>query len=140
LAGIADLRGSNRERAAIERQRAMLRAPVTRALADRDSLAGAMDRIASLRSTIDGAPVWSRVVASLAAELPADAFLTSLHASADTLRLEGSAPRAAAVFQALRADPAVRSLHPQGPIRQTVSEDGSTSEGFTLVAVTGRVP
>lgn len=140
IAGAGDLMGSIRERHAIEREREALRAPVARALAARDSLAGAAERIALLRSTTEGAPLWSRVVVSLAAKLPADAFLTSFHASADTVRLEGSAPRAAAVFQALRDDPAVRSLRPQGPIRQSVSPDGATSEGFTLVAVTGRAP
>ena len=141
LAGAAAVEswGTSRERAALAAERARIHGDVTRALATRDSLAAASDRLAALRSTIEGAPRWSRVVTSLASELPDDAFLTALHAAEDTLQLQGTATRAAPVFEAVRGDPSVRSVRPEGPIRQEIA-DGETTESFTLVASLRRAP
>ena len=134
-----ELWGATRERVSLAGERSRIRDAVSRALSTRDSLTMATDRLASLRSTIDGSPRWSRVVTSLASELPEDAFLTALRAAEDTLRLEGTATRAAPVFEALRGDPVVRSVRPDGPIRQEVA-DGETTESFSLLASLRRAP
>lgn len=132
--------GASREEARITAERARLREQVSRALATRDSLTRAVDRLTVLRSAARGAPRWSALIASLSAALPDDAFLVALSAGSDTLHLEGSAARAAGVFDALGSVRGVRSVRPEGPIRQEMLEDGTATEHFTLSARLERAP
>jgi Tfp pilus assembly protein PilN len=139
-AGMIELWGSTRERAMIAGERARLRASVAEALATREAAAQATTRLAAVRSASESAPRWSALIASLAESLPDDAFLVALGASGDSLRLEGIAPRAAPVFDAVARIEGVRSLHPDGPIRQERSITGATNERFTLTASMGGRP
>jgi hypothetical protein len=140
LAGVVGLWGVSRERSYIAGQRARLRTPVARALQTRDSLARLTERLATLHSAGATAPRWSALIASLSAELPDDAFLLSLRAGADTVRLEGSATRAAAVFDALVRVPGIRAVRPEEAIRQDVTARGATTERFVLSARLGGKP
>ena len=139
-AGMIELWGSSRERSTIMAERARLHASVAEALATREAAAQATTRLAAVRSASESAPRWSALIASLAETLPDDAFLIALGASGDSLRLEGIAPRAAPVFDAVARIAGVRSLHPDGPIRQERSITGATSERFTLAASMGGRP
>ena len=132
--------GLSREHDAIVAERARLREPVTRALAVRDSLGQVANRLATIRSASTTAPRWAPLLVALSARLPDDAFLLSLRADGDSLRLEGEAARAEGVFDALRKVQGLAALRPDGPIRQEIAEDGSTSERFTLSARVVREP
>ena len=137
---LVQLWGLSRERGAIAAERARLHEPVTRALAVRDSLGQASDRLATIRSASTTAPRWAPLLVALSARLPDDAFLLSLRADRGSLRLEGEAARAEAVFDALRGMHGIAALRPGGPIRQQIAEDGSTSERFTISARVVREP
>ena len=139
-AGMIELWGSARERAMIAGERARLRTSVAEALATREAAAQAPTRLAAVRSASESAPRWSALIASLAESLPDDAFLVALGASGDSLRLEGIAPRAEPVFDAVARIEGVRSLRPEGAIRQERSVAGATSERFALTASMGGRP
>lgn len=138
-AGI-QLWGLSREHDAIVAERARLREPVTRALAVRDSLGQVANRLATIRSASASSPRWAPLLVALSTRLPDDAFLLSLRADRDSLRLEGEAARAEGVFDALRGLQGFTALRPDGPIRQEIADDGSTSERFTLSARVVREP
>ncbi len=140
LSGVTALWGASRERVYIAGQRALVHAPVARALQVRDSLSWLSQRLATLHSAGATAPRWSALITSLSAELPDDAFLLSLRADADTLRLEGSATRAALVFDALGRIPGVQAVRPEGAIRQDVTARGAATERFVLSARLGGQP
>ena len=136
-AGMLELWGTARERLTIAGDRARLRASVAEALATREAAAQATKRLATVRSAAESAPRWSALIASLAETLPDDAFLIALAGSGDSLRLEGIAPRAAPVFDAVARIEGLRSLRPDGPIRQERSTAGASNERFTLTASMG---
>ena len=139
-AGMLDLWGTARERSTIAGERARLRTSVGEALATREALAQTTARLATVRAAAESAPRWSTLIASLAEALPDNAFLIALAGSGDSLRLEGIAPRAAPVFDAIGRIEGLRSLRPDGPIRQERSIAGATNERFTLTASTGVKP
>jgi hypothetical protein len=139
-AAVLQLAGLAREHGAITAERARLRWSVTRALAVRDSLGQVGSRLTAIRSASMTAPRWAPLLVSLSARLPDDAFLLSLRADGDSLRVEGEGARAAGVFDALRGVNGLSGLRPDGPIRQEIAEDGSTSERFTLSARVTREP
>ena len=139
-AGMIELWGSARERSMIAGERARLHASVTEALATREAAAQATNRLATVRRAAGSAPRWSALLASLAETLPDDAFLVALGASGDSLRIEGIAPRAAPVFDAVARVDGIRSIRPEGAIRQERTIAGATSERFTLTASMGGRP
>ena len=133
-AAVLQLWGLSREHDAIVADRARLRGPVTQALAVRDSVGGLSGRLTTIRSAATAAPRWSALLVALSSRLPDDAYLVSLSADGDSLHLEGFATRAEGVFAALRGMQGISTLRPDGPIRQEIADDGSTSERFTLSA------
>ena len=148
LTAALELWDVQRERTNVAAARARIQRSLTDALAVRESLSVARERLATIRSLDSSAPRWSTWVAQLAERLPTDAFLVSLSASADSLRLEGAATRAAPVFDALSGVPGVRTVRPDGPIRQEVRGGDAASEHFQIsasldrreIATTGRAP
>ena len=129
-----ELWGVQRERTNVAAARARIQRRLTDALAVRESLSVAKERLATIRSLESSAPHWSTWVAQLAEKLPSDAFLVSLSAGGDSLRLEGAATRAAPVFDALSGVPGVRTVRPDGPIRQEVRGGDAASEHFLISA------
>jgi hypothetical protein len=125
--------GVKRELRAVVTERAAIRSEVSQALALRSDIGGLDARsamIATLRST---APRWAAVLSSIAQVLPDDAHLTSIQAHADTVVLEGSAVRAAGVFEALQRDRDITAVHSNAPVRQQL-QDGTPVEHFTVAA------
>lgn len=137
-AAALQLWGVSRERATIAAERARLREPVAQALAVRDSLGPTGDRLATIRQEHATGSRWSPLLVALSERLPDDAFLLSLHADGDSVQLEGYAARAEGVFDALRTLRGLSAVRPEGPIRQEIEADGSTSERFVLAARVGR--
>ena len=125
--------GVKRELRATVAERAAIRPEVTRALGLRSDISALESRsalIATLRTTT---PRWSAVLSSIAQALPGDAHLTSVQAHADTVVLEGTAARAAGVFEGLQRDPDITAVHSNAPVRQQL-QDGSPVEHFTVAA------
>lgn len=138
--GAVSALGVEREAAAVAAERARIRPAVAVARALRDSVAIAERRLATLRRAEAGAPRWSALIASLSTVLPEDAFLVSLRADADSVRIEGSAAEAATVFDAVRQVHSLGSASPAGPIRQEVQPDGAVRERFALAAPLQKAP
>lgn len=138
LAGALELFGLARERASIAGERTRIRRTVAQALVVRESVAVLSERLAAVRAVALDSPRWSTWLATLADALPSDAFLLSLNAEGDSLHLEGSATRAAPVFDALAAVRGIQGVRPEGPIRQEVRDGGATSEHFVLAALLAR--
>ncbi len=134
LTAALELWDVQRERTNVADARARIQRPLSDALAVRESLSVAKERLATIRSLESSAPRWSSWVAQLAERLPTDAFLVSLSAGGDSLRLEGAATRAAPVFDALSGVPGVRSVRPEGPIRQELRGGDAASEHFQISA------
>lgn len=133
-AAALELWGSGRERANVAAERARIRRSVAEALVTRESVAVLTERLTALRAVEADAPQWSAWVAKLADHIPSDAFLLSLTAEGDSLRLEGAAERAAPVFDAVASVQGVSSVRPEGAIRQEVRGGDATSEQFVLAA------
>lgn len=137
-----------RERTNVTAARMRIQRSLSEARAVRESLSVVNERLGAIRSLDSNAPHWSTWVARLAERLPPDAFLVSLSAAGDSLRLEGAATRAAPVFDALSAVPGVRNVRPDGPIRQEVRGGDAASEHFLIsasldrreMAAAGRTP
>jgi hypothetical protein len=135
---LLDLWGVARDRSQIAAERARITRSVGQALAVRESIAVRQERLEAVRAIGTGASRWSELLEDLAEGLPPDAFLVSLDAGGDSLRLEGASGRAAAVFDALTALPGVRSIRPEGAIRQEVRGGDAVSEHFVLAALLAR--
>jgi len=134
LTGALALWDVQREREAVAAERMSIRPSVVEALAMRESLSVVSERLAAIRLLESRSPHWSTWLATLAETLPSDAFLFSLSAEGDSLRLEGATTRAAPVFDALSAVLGVRRVRPEGQIRQEVRGGNATSEHFILSA------
>jgi hypothetical protein len=134
VAGGLELFGLAHERASIAAERARMRRTVGQAVVVRESVAVLSERLAAVRAIAMDSPRWSAWLATLADELPSDAFLASLNAEGDSLHLEGNATRAAPVFDALTSVRGIQGVRPEGPIRQEVRNGGATSEHFVLAA------
>ena len=140
-AGALELRGVQRELAAVSAQRLELRGRLAGVLATRDTVTLLAERIAALRSTEMNVPRWSDALALVAEYLPRDAHLLSLRAEGDSLVLEGVARRAAPVFEAMAKAPAALAVRAQGSIRREIRDEIGQVERFTLsVHLTGDAP
>jgi Tfp pilus assembly protein PilN len=130
LAAGLELWGTYRQLAQVRAERAALRERVSRAMASRDSAATLEAQLGALSSEVRTAPRWSIAIARLADRLPGDAWLESLSAAGDSLSLVGASAQAGDVFEALRRDPAISSVHADAPIRRDMSSDRGTVEHY----------
>lgn len=129
-----ELWGERRELDTLRARRAEIRADVAPLLSARDSLDRLEQRISEIGALADAAPRWTHALFELAMLLPADAHITSLNASGDTLEVEAAGARAGAALQALRSAGSLRDVRLLGTVQREL-EDGSTSvERFRLTA------
>ncbi len=124
--------GTARELDRVLARRQALRAPVARAMAVRTALDEWQARLEALRAGETGRPRWPAVFAELADHLPADAHLSSLRGTADSLVVEGVAAEANTALQSLRRAPKVEGLRALAPIRQEIRDSGPTREQFLV--------
>ena len=132
--GVVETWGVARDRTRIANTRRQLRANLEQAIAVRESLAIASERLGAVRAMQVGGRRWSAQLAGLAERLPADAYLVSLDATSDSIHLEGAAARASTVFGALAAVPGLSNIRPEGPIRQDLHGGDAGMEHFALAA------
>ena len=124
---------AKRELATVLDERTAIKPAVEQALALRSSLGAIDSRVATIARLRDGSPRWSAVLSSVAQLLPDDAHITSMQARGDSVTLEGDAARAGDVFEALRNDPDIASVHSTAPVRQQLQQ-GASVEHFTVAA------
>lgn len=136
LAAALELWGARRELAAVEARRAEIRAQVAPLLATRDSINRLYERAETIATLTARAPRYTSALFDLALLLPADAHLTALDASGDTVKIEAAGARAGAAMQALRDAGSLSDVRLLGIVEREL-EDGTTAvERFTL---TGRI-
>ncbi len=124
--------GVEREIAAVEAERATLRPKLGSTLVGRSTVESAYRRLADLQSAERGSPQWSKVVATLAEELPDGAFITTFRGRGDSLVVDGLAERAAGVFEALERSKAFAGARSAAPVRREVQNGGDALEHFTI--------
>jgi Tfp pilus assembly protein PilN len=134
-----ELWGAQRELAIINDQRFALKAGVADVIKSRALIEADTRRIAALQPIATQGPRWSAVLTTLATRLPHDAYLTSVRAQRDTLRIEGLADNAARVFAAVQAMPDVGSAKPM-PFRTDVDEAGKPIQSFVIQVKIGSTP
>jgi hypothetical protein len=132
--------GLERELHQITARRAELSGRVTQAMTVRD----ATENLAGWLEVIDqaqrSARPWSAILGTVAQALPKDAHLVAWHASVDSLRMEGQAQRATAVFESLQQAPGIGGVRAEAPIQQEVRDTGPPIERFLLGARLTSVP
>ncbi|HEX6616911.1 MAG TPA: hypothetical protein VF046_11460 [Gemmatimonadales bacterium] len=137
LAAGLELWGARRELDAVEARRTAHRAQVLKAMELREGIEQVEARVASLARAEAEVSRWSPALADVAQRLPRDAYLLSLSGTADTLRLEGLAGRAAGVFDAVRRVPGIKGVRADAPIRQEARDSATPVEHFLLAARLG---
>ena len=123
-----------RELEAFESARVAQRVAVETALAAREASIGVEMRLDALAGTRAAAQQWTEVLHQVAAGLPADAYLTALRGTPDSIVIDGIARRAAGVFEGLQTATRLAALRPAGPIRQEIRDSGPPIERFTASA------
>jgi hypothetical protein len=127
-----------REIAAVEAARTELRPRVARALTSRDSLMGIERDLAAVRVHEETAARWSTLLESVATALPRTAMLTSLRGVADTVMVDGTAPNASAVFEAMQRARNVSAVRSNAPVRQAFDSTRGPYEVFSFTLTTRR--
>lgn len=124
--------GLERELRALGSARQAERAEVAAAMNVRESLEGVRSRLDMLRRAERDGVRWTGVLDQIARTLPRDAWLTMFRADGDSIVMEGVSQRAAGVFDGLQAASVIRSVRPNGAIRQEISDSGPPVERFSL--------
>lgn len=124
--------GVERELNAVAAERALLKPKLGSTLVGRSTVETAYRRLADLQSAERGSPQWSRVIATLAGELPEGAFMTTFRGRGDSLVVDGLAARAAGVFEVLERSKAFAGARSAAPVRREVQDGGDALEHYTI--------
>jgi hypothetical protein len=129
--------GTARELDRVIAVRAQHRHQVAQVLTVRAGLDGWEARLRLVRGAEIGGVRWPALLAELADRLPADAHITSMRATSDSILLEGEAGQATASFEALKAAPGIRGVRALAPIRRETPDSGPSRDQFVLGAALG---
>ncbi|HSJ23645.1 MAG TPA: PilN domain-containing protein [Longimicrobiales bacterium] len=129
-----ELWGAHRELAAVRQQRAAISGQVRPLLELRDSLDAMRDRTGAVEQIAAGAPRWTWALHDLAVMLPADAHITRLQATGDTLLIEGEGAAAGQALQALRSAPSLRDTRLLGVVDRELAGGTTAVERFRMSA------
>jgi hypothetical protein len=137
LAGAVALErwGVERELAAVGAGRVEIRDAVGEAIRVREVIAALDERLAALAALETTSPRWSEVIAIVGESLPKEAHLVSFRAQGDTLFLEGVAPHAATVFEALQRSPWIAAVRASAPIQREIRQGQPPVERFVAAAL-----
>ncbi len=132
LAASLELIGLRRDLSAIRARRAEIHPQVQELLSAREAAQNVEARLRVLDSLDATRPRWVAAFGRLAAGLPREAYLTGVRGTPDSLVLEGVAPQASLVFEALRSTPGVVAVRAEAPYRQETGTDGQAIEHFAF--------
>jgi Tfp pilus assembly protein PilN len=121
-----------RELGAVQQARATLAPQLQVALRERNVLFALERDISAIRGREGTAASWTRAFETIARALPPSATLMALRGQADTLIIEGTAPNAGAVFEAVQRAAGVASVRSVAPVRQAFDSSRGPFELFSL--------
>jgi Tfp pilus assembly protein PilN len=123
-----------RQLTAVQRARADIAAPVRNAMSVRSEVESAADVASALAEREASASRVGGVLAAVALALPSGASLTAMHVAGDSVTVEGESSRSAAVYDALRAVPALEQVRLAAPLRQERQAGDVAVEHFAFSA------
>lgn len=130
-----------RELTAVQAARAAIKPELATTLLGRTSVETVSGQLQFLATTERATPHWSAVIADLTKHLPEEAHLTAFRGWSDSVRFDGLAERAAAVFSPLMQAESFGGVKAAAAVRLEPQVDGSSLEKFTLVGkLRPRVP
>jgi len=132
FAATLELVGLRRDLVAIRARRAEIHPRVQELLTAREAAQNVEARLRVLDSLDATRPRWVAAFERLAAGLPREAYLTGVRGTPDSLVLEGVAPQASLVFEALRSTPGVVAVRAEAPYRAETGADGQAVEHFAF--------
>jgi len=138
-AGALELWGVRRELAVMRADRAKIKPDIASTFVGRGTIEAAYGHLATLGAVEHAAPRWSEVLTNVTAHLPDDAFFIGVRMRGDSIVMEGLAPHAARVFDALERTSELTQVRAGAPVRREVQEDKTALEHFTIAALV-RVP
>jgi Tfp pilus assembly protein PilN len=132
-AGI-ELWGVKRQLAAVRAERARLRPEIASSLVGRSTVDATYRELSALNAIERAAPHWSSVIVTLSESVPEDAFLTTIRARDDSLIIDGMAPHAKKVFDAMQSTSGLLDVKANAPVRRETQDDGVSLEHFAIAA------
>ncbi len=135
IAGFAVARYQTRRTLAhVQAERADISGSVRTAMTARAALDRSTNLTAMLAERERNVSRSSSVLAAIALALPSGATLTALYVAGDSVTIEGESARSAAVYQALRAIPALEQIKLAAPLRQERQAGDVAVEHFSFGA------
>lgn len=122
-----------RELGAVQAARADIKPQLATTLLGRTSVETVSGQLQFLATTERTTARWSVVIADLTKHLPDEAHLTAFRGWSDSVRFDGLAERAAAVFPTLSKAESFGGIKAAAAVRLEPQVDGSSLEKFTLV-------
>jgi Tfp pilus assembly protein PilN len=132
-AGI-ELWGVKRQLAAVRAERARLRPEIASSLVGRSTVDATYRELSTLNAIERASPRWSSVIVTLSESVPEDAFLTTIRARDDSLIIDGMAPHAKKVFDAMQSTSGLLDVKANAPVRRETQDDGVSLEHFAIAA------
>jgi hypothetical protein len=132
-AGI-ELWGVKRQLAEVRAERARLRPEIASSLVGRSTVDATYRELSALNAVERAAPHWSSVLVTLSQSVPEDAFLTAFRAREDSLIIDGMAPHAKQVFDAMERTSGLLDVKASAPVRRETQDDGVSLEHFAIAA------
>ena len=132
-AGI-ELWGVKHQLAEVRAERARLRPEIASSLVGRSTVDATYRELSALNAVERAAPHWSSVIVTLSESVPEDAFLTTIRAREDSLIIDGMAPHAKKVFDAMERTSGLLDVKSSAPVRRETQDDGVSLEHFAIAA------
>ena len=132
-AGI-ELWGVKRQLTQVRAERERLRPELASTLLGRSTVDATYRELSSLNAIERAAPHWSSVLVTLSESVPEDAFLTAIRAREDSLIIDGMAPHAKKVFDAMQSTSGLLDVKASAPVRRETQDDGVSLEHFAIAA------
>jgi Tfp pilus assembly protein PilN len=134
LAAGIELWGVKRQLAQVRAERERLRPEIASTLLGRSTVDATYRELTSLNAIERAAPHWSSVLVTLSESVPEDAFLTAIRAREDSLIIDGMAPHAKKVFDAMQTTSGLLDVKASAPVRRETQDDGVSLEHFAIAA------
>jgi hypothetical protein len=134
LTGALGLFYQHRALRSAERERAAIRVQVAQAISGQKGTSADAALMATLKRLENSGPLWSGVITNLAEHLPDDSYALVIRGRGDTIIVDGSAGRAAGVFDGLRRSLRFNNVRPLAPIRREARKGDEPTERFSLAA------
>jgi hypothetical protein len=132
-AGI-ELWGVKRQLAQVRAERERLRPELASTLVGRSTVDATYRELSALNTIERSAPHWSSVLVTLSESVPEDSYLTTIRAREDSLIIDGMAPHAKKVFDAMQTTSGLLDVKASAPVRRETQDDGVSLEHFAIAA------